>query len=484
MYLGIDAGTSGVKAVLLDEAGALLAEGTASLTVARPAAGWSEQNPEDWWQAVSDAVSQLRQKQPAGLAAVQAIGLSGQMHGLVGLDASDQPLRPAILWNDTRNGAEAEELDRDPLFRSIGGNAVMPGFTAPKALWMARNEPDLFARLKTVLLPKDYIRLRMSGEKWTDMSDASGTLWLDVANRCWSDKLLGACDLAVNAMPELAEGSQPAGQLSGKIANLWGIDGQPLIAAGGGDNAAAACGLGVVRPGQGFVSLGTSGVIFKVTRQFAPAADSGAHAFCHAVPGIWHQMSVMLAATDCLNWLSEITGQPVASLIAQMDSQPACASGLYFHPYLSGERTPHNDANARAGFFGLARQHGLAQMVRAVVEGVAFGLADGADVLAAAGGKPDHLLVTGGGARSPAWLDNVAAAIGMPLLVPEKGDFGAALGAGRLAMLAAGGPAADILVQPPISTEIMPDPALADLFGEARAKWRSVYHSLKSGESA
>lgn len=489
MYLGIDIGTSGVKALLSDDNGAVLASETAALAVLRPHPGWSEQHPHDWWQAVNQAALKLKQSHPKQMAAVKGIGLSGQMHGMVALGKDDEVLRPAILWNDTRNAAEADELDRQsPAFRKIGGNAVMPGFTAPKALWMQRHEPALFDQIKRVLLPKDYIRLLMTGEACAEMSDGAGTLWMDVANRCWSTDLLAACGLDLSQMPRLVEGSAVSGTLHARVATEWGIDGTPVVAGGAGDNAAAACGLGVIEPGDAFISLGTSGVIFTVTDAFAPAAESGAHAFCHAVPATWHQMGVILAATDCLNWLAEICGTSVGTLMQKFDPAKTAPASLLFHPYLSGERTPHNDAAARGGFFGLARMHNRNDLVRAVLEGVAFTFADAIDVLAAAGHRPKALLATGGGSQSHIWLEMIAAVTGCEIAVPEDGDFGAALGAARLGQAAAnnldGGTLSSVMSKPRIATSIPPKEDLADAYARPLARWRDLYHAIKPSQSA
>ena len=480
MFLGIDLGTSAVKALLVDERGTMIASQSAPLSISRPHLGWSEQDPESWWQAADLAVRQLGQSQPAGIAAVTAIGLSGQMHGLTALDAAMRPLRPAILWNDTRSSAQAAHLDRaHPEFRAIGGNAVMPGFTAPKAVWMAEAEPEFFSNIAVILLPKDYLRLRMTGETVSEMSDAAGTLWLDVAARDWSDRLLDLCGLARSTMPRLVEGSAVSGRLRAEIARDWGIDGQPVVAGGGGDNAAAAVGLGTVAPGDSFLSLGTSGVVFTVTDRFAPAAESGAHAFCHALPDSWHQMGVILAASDCVSWLCEITGADVDTLMRDLASTDMSATDLLFHPYLSGERTPHNDADARGGFFGLARHHGRGEMTRAVLQGVAFAIADATQILSGAGAAPTRLVATGGGARNEIWLAYIAAVTGIPIDVPADGDFGAALGAARLAMMADGASVSDVCHKPDIRTTITPDPALADRLGAAQMRWRQIYRLLQ-----
>ena len=413
------------------------------------------------------------------MAAVAGIGLAGQMHGLTALDATDTVLRPAILWNDTRSATQATQLDTGhPAFRQVGGNAVMPGFTAPKAVWIAENEPELFQRLDTVLLPKDYLRLRMTGEKASDMSDAAGTLWLDVARRDWSDELLSICGLDRRSMPRLVEGCGVSGQLRAEIARQWGIDGRPVVAGGGGDNAAAALGLGIVTPGDSFLSLGTSGVVFTVTERFAPAAESGAHAFCHALPDSWHQMGVILAASDSVSWLCEVTGLDVGTLMEQMAQTDPAATDPMFHPYLSGERTPHNDVDARGGFFGLARHHGPGDMVHAALQGVEFAIADATDVLKNAGAKPGRLMATGGGASNYKWLRYIASVTGIAIDLPADGDFSAAFGAARLAMLADGASVADICQKPDILLTIEPDLALADRLYPARDDWQQIYQLL------
>lgn len=484
MFLGFDIGTSGVKALLIDVDGNIIASSSASLDVSRPHAGWSEQAPDDWWNAVNQTAMKLAREHADKMSAVQGIGLSGQMHGMVALDKNDKVLRPAILWNDTRNMSEAAELDNEfSDYRSIGGNVVMPGFTAPKALWMARHEPDLFAQVATILLPKDYVRFLMSGEKISDMSDSAGTLWLDVGARAWSPALLGHCGLSIEQMPKLAEGNAPAGQLRPVIAETWGIKNTVTIAGGGGDNAAAACGLGVTSPGDAFLSLGTSGVVFSVTDSFAPAPAQGAHAFCHALPDTWHQMGVILAATDCLNWLSEISNTPVASLMKTIENNTFSPSPMLFHPYLSGERTPHNDATARGGFFGISRNDNLDDMTRAVLEGVAFAMADAVDVLASADKRPSQLIATGGGAKSRYWLSLIAAVTECDISIPENGDFGAALGAARLGLLASktynSDDTAIILRKPEIIETISPDAKIKDALADRRFQWQQLYRAIK-----
>ena len=484
MYLGIDIGTSGVKVVLIDDAQTDIDSASSAVDIHRPQSGFSEQNPDWWWQATQRAVSFIQSRHPKELSAVKSIGLSGQMHGLVALDQHNRPLRQAILWNDTRCAAEAAMLDNIKAFREIGGNAVMPGFTAPKAQWMRHHEPALFAQIETILLPKDYIRFCLSGAKISDMSDASGTLWLDIAKRCWSEPLLEACGLAPAQMPELVEGSAPSAHLSSEIARQWGMSADVVIAGGAGDNAASAIGLGVIAAGQGLISLGTSGVVFSVTDQFAPAADRGAHAFCHALPNSWHQMGVILSASDCVSWLEEITGLSVSALVEKMLATDLSETAPLFHPYLSGERTPHNNADACGAFFDVKRHHHQGDLMRAVLQGVAFAISDAYDVLEQAGGAPSSLLATGGGSQNETWISYIASIIGSPVKIPLHADMGAALGAARLAMLASGSPIEQVCYGPECDQMMMPDPDLRRQLSSARQKSQQLYTMMAGFNSS
>jgi xylulokinase len=350
MYLGIDLGTSAVKALLADDAQRVVAEASAPLSVSRPRPLWSEQDPEAWWQAAAAAIAQLRARAGAALAAVTGIGLSGQMHGATLLDRHDHVLRPAILWNDGRSGAECAELERRaPRVRDVTGNLPMPGFTAPKLLWVAAHEPAIFRQVARVLLPKDYLRLRLSGERVSEMSDAAGTLWLDVGRRRWSVEMLAATGLHEEAMPRLVEGSAVSGTLRREVAEDWGLRGGIPIAGGAGDNAAGAVGVGVITPGAAFLSLGTSGVYFVAGDRFAPNPNGGVHAFCHCLPATWHQMSVILSAASCLTWIATVTAaRDEAALLAEVEAADR-EPGVIFLPYLSGERTPHNDPASSSG---------------------------------------------------------------------------------------------------------------------------------------
>ena len=417
---------------------------------------------------------------------VRAVGLSGQMHGATLLDAQDRPLRPAILWNDGRSAEECLEIERrEPSSRAITGNIMMPGFTAPKLLWVARHEPEIFRRTACVLLPKDYVRLRLTGEKVSEMSDAAGTGWLDVGRREWSDAMLAATDLSRSQMPLLVEGSSPSGTLTADAAAALGVP-RVVVAGGGGDNAASAVGLGVVRPGQAFLSLGTSGVLFVVTDRFRPNPERAAHAFCHCLPGRWHQMSVMLSAASTLDWVAQLVGTPgLPQLVDRAEAQGLSRQSALFLPYLTGERTPHNDPSARGVFFGLRPDTTPAELAGAVLEGVAFAFADGLDVLTEKSdqGTPqvNDISVTGGGARLPYWGRLIAAALRRPLTYRAGGEVGAALGAARLARLAAGeGGEEEVCAPPPVERVLQPDTALAALLASRRRTFQRLYRDLKN----
>lgn len=483
MYLGIDLGTSSVKVVLVDDDQSTLAEASSPLTVDRPRRLWSEQSPASWWNATKDAVARVRSAAPKPFTAVRGIGLSGQMHGATLLDANLQVLRPAILWNDGRSHAECAELEAaEPRSRDITGNAAMPGFTAPKLVWLARHEPDVFARTSHVLLPKDWLRLQLSGDLATDASDASGTLWLDVGRRRYSEEMLAASKLSIRAMPRVFEGSEATGRLRGDLAKEWGFSTPPTIAGGAGDNAAGAAGVGVVRPGQALLSLGTSGVVFLVTERFAPGPALGVHAFCHCVPATWHQMSVMLSAASSLAWFTGVAGaQSEGALIAEIEQQAPKPSAVVFLPYLSGERTPHNDPRAQGVFFGMTHETTRAELARAVLEGVAFGFADGVGVLRQAGGAPHEITVIGGGSRSALWTRILASVLGETLLVRERAEQGPAFGAARLARLAVTNESVEsVCVPPAVTARVEPDDHLVEHYRPRLEVYRDLYRRLRT----
>ena len=481
MYLGIDLGTSSVKTLLIREDQTIVGSGGASLDVSRPHPGWSEQDPAHWIKATQEAIANLKTRHPREFAAVAGIGLSGHMHGATVLGADDQVLRPCILWNDTRSFAEAAALDADPRFRQITGNIVFPGFTAPKLVWMRNNEPDLFAQVRRVLLPKDYLRLWMTGESLSEMSDSAGTAWLDVGARRWSSELLDATDLPESAMPGLVEGTEQAGTLRDALAAEWGLSKGIVIAGGAGDNAASACGMGTVSEGHAFVSLGTSGVLFAANASYLPNPASAVHTFCHALPGAWHQMGVILSATDSLNWLSNVSGKNAAELTEQVGLALRKPTGVTFLPYLSGERTPHNDAAIRGSFTGLAHESDLATLTQAVLEGVAFAFRDCLEALRAAGTELTRVTAIGGGSRSQYWLKSIATALDLPIDVPADGDYGAAFGAARLGLIAAtkADPLA-VCTAPATVSVIEPSDKLGAAYADAYQRYRALYPAIRN----
>ncbi len=414
--VGVDVGTTGVKAVAISAAGEVLARAEEAYPLSTPEPGWAEQDPDDWVRATEAALGRLA-VEPEG------IGLSGQMHGLVCLDAERRVLRPAILWNDQRTGPQCAEIEsRVGLERLVAltGNRALPGFTAPKLLWVREHEPGVYSRVAHVLLPKDYVRLRLTGELATDVADASGTLLLDVGARRWSEEVVAALELDPAWLPPLLESPEVSGTTR---------DGVP-VAAGAGDQAAGAIGVGVDRPGPLSIVLGTSGVVFAALPAFAHDSEGRAHAFCHAVPGGWHAMGVMLSAAGSLAWLRQLLAAPYDELLAEAERAAAGVEGVLFAPYLSGERTPHADPDARAAFTGLSLRHDRGALARAVLEGVAFGLRDSLELLRELDVVAEVGRISGGGARSELWTRIVASALGLPLertAVEEGAAFGAAL---------------------------------------------------------
>jgi xylulokinase len=475
--VGIDIGTSSVKAAIVDGEDRIVASASRPLEVSRPHPGFSEQAPSHWWTAVLACMDELRERQGAELAETQAIGLSGQMHGATLLDDKDQVLRPCILWNDTRSAPECAQLTREwPELHAVTGNLAMPGFTAPKLMWVRAHEPDLFRRIATVLLPKAYVRLRLTGERIEEMSDASGTLWLDVGRREWSDAALAATGMRREQMPRLVEGSAPAGELSPELTRRWAMRRAPIVAGGAGDNAAGAVGLGALRPGDAFVSLGTSGVLWATTSAFAPAPGRAVHAFCHAIPGTWHQMGVMLSAAASLAWWARVAGADEERLLREIDPEKP-ASGCWFVPYLEGERTPHNDANVRGAFVGLDGGASRADMTLAVLEGVAYAFRDMQEALASAGTRLARADVIGGGARSSLWTQLMADVLAIPLEQVSESEIGCAFGAARLARLAAGAPLAS-LAPPARVRRFEPSPERSPLHAERHRRWQRLYAPL------
>lgn len=478
MYLGIDVGTSSLKAVLIDETQRIIDSRSVPLAVSRPHPGWSEQDPESWWQACQDALDGLASERSAAIAAVKGIGLSGQMHGATLLDENDKALRPCILWNDGRSAAEAASISS--VSERVTGNIAMPGFTAPKLMWVKEHEPEIFAKVRTVLLPKDFVRLKLTGDKASDMSDSAGTLWLNTAERAWSDEMLSLTDMDRSQMPTLYEGSAPTGTLSAALASRWGMSGNVVVAGGGGDNAASGCGVGAVAPGTGFISIGTSGVIFVTADRYRGNPAGAVHAFCHAVPGTWHQMGVSLSSAGSLDWLAQILNASASELVEPLGDRPDGPAPTIFLPYLSGERTPHNDVSIRGSFVGLDQAHERQVLTQAVLEGVAFAFKDCFDVLTMPLNDPRRLIAVGGGTRSRYWLSVIATVLDLPIAVPEDGDFGAAFGAARLGLVAAENADPFEVCAPPAIREVIdPIPELTDAYSTAHATYCDLYPAIK-----
>jgi xylulokinase len=472
VLVGIDVGTTATKGLAIEPDGTVLARAEAEYPLQTPHPGWAEQDPEDWWRATETVLQQLTNEagEPEG------IGLSGQMHGLVALDENDQVLRPAILWNDQRTQAECDEIEStiglDRLIE-LTGNRALAGFTAPKILWLRHHEPDIYARIKHIALPKDYVRLKLTGEHATDVSDASGTLLLDVARRRWSDEVLDALDIDPQWLPEALESPTVSGHTRDEIP----------VAAGAGDQAAGALGVGVDRPGPLSIALGTSGVVFAALNEFAADKQARVHAFCHAVPDAWHAMGVMLSAAGSLAWLRNVAAPDTSydSLMAMATEWPAGTENLIFLPYLAGERTPHADPDARAAFAGLSLRHDRGALTRAVLEGVAFGLRDSLDLIAQLGKKPELGRISGGGARSDLWAKITASVLELPLervAVDEGAAFGAAiLGgvAGEVWPDVHAGVKATVRAR----GEIEPVPEWVEVYKEQRPKFQALYPAIK-----
>jgi xylulokinase len=474
VLVGIDVGTTATKGLAIDPDGTVRARAEASYDLATPRPGWAEQDPEDWWRATETVLRELREAagDPAG------IGLSGQMHGLVALDAQDRVLRPAILWNDQRTQAECGAIEQTiglEKLINLTGNRALTGFTAPKLLWLRRHEPDTYERIARIALPKDYVRLRLTGEHATDVSDASGTLLLDVAKRRWSEEVLTALDIDRDWLATALESPAVSGTTRAGVP----------VAAGAGDQAAGALGVGVDRPGPLSIALGTSGVVFAALKAFAADEQARVHAFCHAVPNAWHAMGVMLSAAGSLTWLRNLAAPETSydELLAMADAWPAGTENLIFLPYLAGERTPHADPDATGAFAGLTLRHDRGALTRAVLEGVAFGLRDSLDLIAELGEEPTRGRISGGGARSDTWTRIIASVLELPLQRVAV-DEGAAFGAAILGGVAAGvWPDAHDAVAATVRPQgelIEPDPEWVEVYGERRAHFQALYPAIRN----
>lgn len=477
MYIGIDLGTSGVKVVLLDEAQNILAITQQPLSISRPQPLWSEQDPQQWWQATNQAMLALAQQQD--LSSVKAIGLTGQMHGAVALDKKGEVLYPAILWNDGRSRDECIELTKKvEQAVDITGNLIMPGFTAPKIKWLQKHQADIAKQIDKVLLPKDYLRFLMTGEFASDVSDAAGTMWLNVALRQWDTRMLEACGLDLTNMPKLFEGNQITGYLHSTLAKQWGMTEVPIVA-GGGDNAAGAVGVGLHQAGQSMLSLGTSGVYFVVTDKFVANPTQAVHSFCYALPERWHLMSVILSAASCIDWANQVLGINDLSAFFTM-AEKAHTDTEVFLPYLSGERTPHNNPYATGVFSGLTHNTSQAKLAKAVLEGVSFALNQGIEVLHQTGIQSENIILLGGGTKSTYWRQLLADISGKTMEYRQGGEVGPALGAAKLAQMALHPQQsiADFCPLAPLVDCYYPDSNIQQQYVEKYDKFKRLYKNL------
>jgi len=490
-FLGIDTSTTSSKALLIDELGNVIAVASHPHTLQTPRPLWSEQDPREWWQAVSASIRSVVEEAGAGGERIEAVGLTGQMHGLVLLDEAGNVLRPAILWNDQRTQSQCDEIHQiigKEKFIQISGNLALTGFTAPKILWVKEHEPDVFAKAKHVLLPKDYVRYKLTNDYAMDKADGAGTVLFDLQARNWSDDLLAALDIPRAWMPDTFEGPEITGYISEQASDLTGLKVGTPVVAGGGDQAAQAVGVGAVEPGIVGLTVGTSGVVFATTPSALIEPQGRLHAFCHAVPGLWHFMGVMLSAAGSLQWYRDTLAADTSfdDLLKEAESVPAGSDGLQFLPYLSGERTPHPDPLARAAFIGMTLRHSRAHMTRAVLEGVAFGLKDSFTLIQNAGlGHITQVRASGGGTKGALWRQIMASVLKAELVTVNTSE-GAAYGAALLAGVGAGAwadvaSACQTCVK--ITGSTQPEPSQADVYRETYPLFQELYPALKSSFS-
>ena len=488
-FLGIDTSTTSSKALLIDEHGEVIAVASSPHTLQTPHPLWSEQDPREWWEAVSASIRSVLEKANIRGERIGAVGLTGQMHGLVLLDEAANVLRAAILWNDQRTQSQCDEIHQivgREKFIQITGNVALTGFTAPKILWVKENEPDVFAKATHVLLPKDYIRYKLTGEYAMDKADGAGTVLFDLKSRDWSEEVLAALDIPRAWMPKTFEGPEFTGYVTEEAASLTGLKAGTPVAAGGGDQAAQAVGVGAVEPGIVGLTVGTSGVVFATTPSALIEPEGRLHAFCHAVPGRWHFMGVMLSAAGSLQWYRDTLAPNIGfdDLLKEAESVPAGSDGLQFLPYLSGERTPHPDPLARGAFIGLTIRHNRAHMTRAVLEGVSFGLKDSFTLIQNAGlGAITQVRASGGGTKGALWRQILASVLEAELVTAEGTTEGAAYGAALLAGVGAGG-WSDVQSACKASVKItgstLPDASQVDVYRKSYSLYQELYPALKS----
>ena len=479
MYLGIDLGTSSMKCLVIGEDQEIIhSVSSKDIPLSNPQSGWSEQDPSSWIVALDQCIKKLEEK--INIHEIKSISFSGHMHGATCIDKNYEVIRPCILWNDTRSHQECAEIMTDNSVMDIAGNIAMPGFTAPKILWVKNNENENFDKIYKALLPKDYLRFYLTGEFFSDLSDASGTYWLDVGHRKWSSVLLEASSIRLDQMPELCEGTEQTGILKKEIAEQYGFNTSCKVYGGAGDNAAAAVGLGLYEEGDASISLGTSGVIFGSTKKFLKNYDDAIHSFCHCLPNTWHLMSVMLSCTSNVNWfintfdssINEITEK----LSKVMSSKEEINNAPYFLPYLTGERTPINDPHARASFHQIGIDSDRTSLIYALIEGISFGLNDNYQALSKTGIKLENIYAIGGGSKNDSWLKLLASILNRNLSLTDASEAMAAYGAARIAFMGFNNlKPKESLSAPKVIKTIEKDPKLTDLLNERFQNWKNFY---------
>ena len=485
MFIGIDLGTSSVKTILIDESQKMIDQASCNIDLMNLQSGYYEQIPDSWFNATLKCFSELKKNYPKEFISTKSIGLSGQMHGATLINKNGNVLRPCILWNDTRSTKECFEMEKQyPQLREESGNIAMPGFTAPKILWIKKNEYSIFKEIYKVLLPKDYLRFKLTNSFYTDMSDASGTLWLNVKKREWSDNLLELTGLNLSNMPNLVEGNEPTSYLSNEIKSKFGFQNKVLIAGGAGDQAAGALGSGVIDSEQSMISLGTSGVYFSPISKFSSNTNQAVHSFCHCIPNTWHHMSVMLSATNSLNWISSLYGVPVEETILKaknyFENNFVSNSTPFFLPFLSGERTPHNNPYLRGSLHMLNTSTNLDSIFYSVIEGISFGIKDGYEAVHSVSQKSKKIYLVGGGSKSEFWADFMSSTLNDEIIVSEDSELGPALGVARLAMLATKEyKNSDIIKNMASIRNCSPSKNISDLLSERYQKWTSIINAIK-----
>ncbi len=485
MFIGIDLGTSSIKMILIDHNQRILATTNSSLTVQSPKDGFSEQNPQEWINSTMECFEALRLKKPKEFIQTISIGISGHMHGATLIDKSGNVIRPCILWNDTRSHQECEEFEKQNFdVRSISGNITMPGFTAPKINWIKNNEIDNFKKIFKVLLPKDYLRFVLTGEFFSEMSDASGTLWLDIKKRKWSNQLLSCSHLEEKHMPALVEGNEETGILKKNLKDRFNFINDIKVVGGAGDNAAAATGMGIINENQSFISLGTSGVFFTPTENPLSNIGDAVHSFCHCLPNKWHLMSVMLSASNCLDWICAVTNTSIADTLNNVENLYSDTNSIknssYFLPYLSGERTPYNDPHIRGSLHSIKTTTNATDLQYAVIEGISFGILDGVNSILKVNNDFDTILMVGGGSKSSFWIELLASLLNRKLSVCDQSEYGAALGVSRLAMYVDKNiPDQNIIKGIKIIRQFVPQEEKIELLMKRYNIWKDIYHSNK-----